>query len=233
MTAPRRWSLSGKARYSVPTPTPARSASSGIEASRPRCAKSSLAAARMRARLRSASARRGRDGAETAATSVRRAYPQARRPCAGRPKRNALSVYYPERPFRLRVGGSPWPRRPPISRSAPSTATTSAVTSRASTTWACGGWATTGTRRASARRGSRRPASSTSCSTRERPAAGASTWSRTPRPSRRSSSASTAGATSSATGGRCTGCATASACRTATSWATAPRFERTAAADVA
>jgi hypothetical protein len=52
---------------------------------------------------------------------------------------------------------------------------TGAATSRASTTSACGGWATTGTRRAFAPHGSPRPGSSTSCSTRGRRAAGAST----------------------------------------------------------
>ena len=94
----------------------------------------------------------------------------------------------PGTPFPVTRRRPPWPRRPRTSPSAPSTPPTSAATSPASTTWACGGWATTGTRRASARRGWPRPASCTSCSTRARPAAGASTWSPPPPRSRRSRS---------------------------------------------
>src|SRR4029079_16929454 len=60
-------SFSGKRRYTVPTPTPARRAISSIVTARPPSAKASAAAARIRSRLRSASRRRRRSGRPVAA----------------------------------------------------------------------------------------------------------------------------------------------------------------------
>ena len=173
--------MSGKARYSVPTPTPARSASSGIEASRPRCAKSSLAAARMRARLRSASARRGRDGAERQHLGRERtprpgAHAQIARTGTLFPytTRNALSGYELEAPHghddhlslaRRLLRRRQAPRH--LARARPRPVVAGRRLARAALPRGVG---------------RRRPASSTSCSTRARPAAGASTWSRPPRP---------------------------------------------------
>src|SRR4051794_5688896 len=61
-SARSRSALAGKCRNTVPIATPARRATSSVEACGPRSANPSSAARRMRRRLRSASARSGRSG---------------------------------------------------------------------------------------------------------------------------------------------------------------------------